>query len=264
MMKRWLARLRNRIWETDRLRRIENKLDRLIELQGEKTPRVHYCPMCERTSAFLPQGERKRPNARCPHCGSLERHRMLWHFLQTQQRDLLSRGGRWIHFAPEPALRDKLQSLPSIRYHTADLSIQNVTCRVDLQSLPFRDESYDAIICSHVLEHVPDDKKAMRDMCRILRAGGSAFVLVPIKTSLPRTYEDPTITSTEERRTHFGQRDHLRWYAMDIVDRLQDAGFAVTVHEYPSTLLSAAEAERMRITRDRVLHCMKPHPRKPG
>jgi SAM-dependent methyltransferase len=189
--------------------------------------------------AFLPAGERHavlaelsivgggwRSNAVCPVCGSGDRARLLYLYLKNRPH-LLSSGTKLLHVAPEHHLSAWLRSKPGIEHVTADLTAGNVDFNFDLTKIPFADATFDAIICSHVLEHIPNDDVAMAELLRVLKQGGWALLQVPISLSLSVTYEDFSITDPAERERAFGQHDHVRVYAMDYVDRLQQAGFAV-------------------------------------
>ncbi len=196
-----------------------------------------YCPCCRSESGkFLPYGLRPRPNARCPRCGSLERHRLLWLFL-TGREEMLSASTRLLHIAPEPILSTLLRSSLGSRYVSADLG-HTGDVRLDVTALPFRHDTFDAVICNHVLEHVPDDRSAMREFRRILRTPGWAILESPVNGRLEKTYEDPAIVDPAERERAFGQFDHVRVYGRDFQDRLREAGFDLE----PATCAALAEA----------------------
>ena len=183
----------------------------------------HECPICgAHLSHFLVL---HRPFFRwCPVCRSLQRHRSSW--LYIRQRILPARPvQRVLHFAPEPALTQAFHRLPGITYVSLDLCNPRVTIRANAEHLPFTSEAFDLIYCSHVLEHVPDDRTAMHEMYRVMRCGGVAIILIPLWNK--PTYEDQSITDPCERERLFGQFDHVRWYGLDIIERLTDAGFAV-------------------------------------
>ena len=167
-----------------------------------------------------------RPRALCWRCGSHERHRAQMLLLQ-QRPDLLTRTTELLHFAPEWCMQRRLQATPSLRYVTADLYLDSTDLKLDLQAIDLPDDSYGAVICSHVLEHVDDDAAAMRELCRITKPGGWVLVMVPLDLNRTATYEDPSITDPAERERVFWQYDHVRVYAPDIADRLTEAGFAV-------------------------------------
>lgn len=215
------------------------------------------CPVCGgRSRRFLPYGVVPRADARCLRCGALERHRLVWLYF-AQHSDLFDRPSpRVLHIAPEPAFARRLRRRLGPGYVTADIAGGGTTEACDVTHLPHRDESFDVVYCSHVLEHVPDDRRAMREMARVLRPTGWAMVLVPITAE--RTDEDPTITDPAERLRRFGQHDHVRRYGPDYVDRLRDAGFAVDVVRV-ADLVSPRDAERMGLTRaaGELFHCRR-------
>ena len=137
-----------------------------------------------------------------------------------------------LHFAPERALGQALAGAPGIEYMSADLEDPAAMEHFDITDIPHPDGSFDVILCIHVLEHVEDDRKAMRELRRILRADGFAIVLVPLDLDRAETFEDPSITDPAERERAFWQADHLRLYGRDFPDRLREAGFDVTVDRW--------------------------------
>ncbi len=183
------------------------------------------CPLCGWTGPeFLPQGRLARPNALCGKCSSLERHRALYLYLRDKTQ-LLAGETRLLHFAPERALREVFESDGAIEYVTTDLEMSDVSVRMDICELLFKDATFDCVICSHVLEHVPDDRLAIREILRVLKPQGLALIMVPINR--PATFEDPAAVTPEEREQAFGQRDHVRIYGEDFSDRLRETGFDV-------------------------------------
>jgi hypothetical protein len=185
------------------------------------------CPICEGSwRAFLPfgVGGRLRRGALCPGCGSLERDRAAWlHFQSPEER--LHSGTRILHVAPERCLEPRLRRLLGPRYVTGDLLRDDVDRKLSIENLPFEDHEFDAIVCNHVLEHVLDDRRALRELHRVLVSGGWALLQVPLVEGLAQTQEDPSVSTARERRRRFGQHDHVRAYGKDYVDRLRDAGF---------------------------------------
>jgi SAM-dependent methyltransferase len=157
----------------------------------------------------------------CPRCRSHPRHRAI--ALLLARGDLPGR--RLLHFAPEPLLDPIFARLPGVERVTADLHAP-ADLRLDITEMDLPDSSFDLILCSHVFEHVPDDRDAMRELRRVLTDGGMALVLVPYRPGV-MTYEDPTITSPLNRMVAFGQQDHVRIYGNDLPDRLREAGFEV-------------------------------------
>jgi SAM-dependent methyltransferase len=145
-----------------------------------------------------------------------------------------------LHLAPEHSIERLLRGLPQLAYTTADIASPLADERFDITAIPRADESFDAIICSHVLEHVDDDRAAMRELRRVLRPGGWAIVMVPVDDTRAETYEDPTITEPAERRRAFHQEDHVRVYGRDFPERLRAAGFEVTLDDFAFRLDAAA------------------------
>lgn len=201
---------------------------------------IRICPVCNtKTDEFLPFAgdprKQQRPNAKCASCGALERHRLVWLYLLNETDLFLgSKRKRILHVAPEPALFSKLRQEPLLDYVSADLDptfARGEMETMDITSIQHPAESFDVIYCSHVLEHVPDDRKAMREFARVLKASGWAIILVPVLRAV--TEEDSSVTDPAERSRRFGQIDHVRAYGPDFADRLADAGFDVTVDYYP-------------------------------
>ena len=192
------------------------------------------CPLCGcRRRKFLPYGYvSPRENALCPNCLALERHRLLWLWLLRESD--LGRGAvalpRLLHIAPEVALMRKFRKMYSSqpdRYITADLESPLADMHFDVQQIPMGDGEVDTIICNHILEHVEDDSKALRELYRILRPNGWAVILSPVDLEREHTFEDDTITDPKERTRIFGQYDHRRIYGRDYVERLAAVGFEV-------------------------------------
>ena len=174
---------------------------------------------------FLPYGYGKqRPNALSPGTLSLERHRQMWLYLQNET-DFFTKNYQVLHIAPEQEFLRKFKKMKNLDYTSADLFSPIVDVKADILDLPFDSESFDVVICNHVLEHIEDDRKAMSELFRVMKHGGWGIFQVPMKNSLEKTYEDFTIKDPKERQKHFGQYDHVRWYGMDYFDRLRSVGF---------------------------------------
>jgi SAM-dependent methyltransferase len=179
------------------------------------------CPCCG--SEYRELAPLNGPNRMCWQCGSLERDRLLWLFFDRHP-SLLRGGMSILHVAPEESLRPRLERVAG-RYICGDLDGAAGEHIIDITNLPFADGSFDAVVCNHVLEHVPDDRAAMRELRRVVRTGGWAILLVP-DVELELTIEDPSVTDPRERLRRFGQEDHVRRYGLDYLDRLRAAGFS--------------------------------------
>ena len=218
--------------------------------------RARYCPVCEsRCRRFLAHGppSRKVQNAVCPVCLSHPRLRLAWLVLRARTDLLDGRPKRILHVAPEPALTRLLHRVRNIEIVSADLDSPHAMLSLDIMRIQMPDGSFDVVLCSHVLEHVDDDRRAMRELLRVLRPGGWAMIQVPI-SSKP-TFEDPSITDPAERERLFWQADHVRLYGVDIADRLTEAGFAVET-VFGDQLVPADERVRTGIyPRDAVFLC---------
>ncbi len=186
--------------------------------------------------AFLPYGYNKiRNNVLSPSTYSLERHRLLWLYLKNETSFFKAKL-KVLHFAPESALMNQFKKLKNLSYDTIDLNSPIADIKADICDLPFLDNSYDFILCNHVLEHIVDDSKAMRELFRVLKKNGIGIFQVPIDYNRDTTFEDFSVTNKKERNKLFGQYDHVRIYGLDFFDRLQKAGFSVERCEYTSKL----------------------------
>lgn len=221
-------------------------------LRGSK----FHCPLCQTSySFFLRMGKPIRPNARCPGCGSLERHRLLWAGLeQYYKKGVLKIGGRLLHMAPEPCIARRLQE--SYECISADMGAMNVQVRTDVTQLCFPDNCFDVVICNHVLEHVPEDAKALSEVYRVLKPGGWASLQVPIAGE--HTQEDLSICDPLTRTRLYGQSDHVRQYGTDFANRVKAAGFdALVVHK--DSFLSPTELSRLSVAcEDALILGLKP------
>lgn len=203
------------------------------------------CPICgSHYRRFMPYGYvESRENALCPRCMALERHRLLWLYLQRES-DLFSSKKKVLHVAPERCFMQRIGSfIGKENYITADLESPLATVKANIEELPFEDSSFDMIICNHILEHVDNDHKALAEIFRVLRPQGSAILMCPVNYEREVTYEDPTIVDELLREQHFGQKDHLREYGRDYPQRIAQAGFKVDSIDY-ITHLEQTEAVR--------------------
>lgn len=171
----------------------------------------------------------------------MERHRLTIAFLRQETNLFDGQRKDLLHVAPEAAFQKMFAEAAGDGYLTADLMAAGVMEKMDITDIQHPDESFDVIYCSHVLEHVPDDRKAMREFFRTLRPSGWAVLNVPITSD--KTFEDPSVTDPKERERLFGQNDHVRRYGPDYKDRLEEAGFHVAVHS-PDKFLSDSEIVR--------------------
>lgn len=215
-----------------------------------------WCPACHRdVAAFGPGGPKARPNAKCPHCGALERHRFLAYILD-HHGPVLATSDAVLDIAPQKQIAGLLQRLSGTAYIGTDLfGHLEIDIRTDLTKLPFKGGSIDAIVCYHVLEHIPDDQAAMRELSRILKPGGLLFLQVPWRRRVV-TDEDPS-APVEERLRRFGQDDHVRYYGSDFESRLARNGLRPG-RIRPSTLLTESQLQRYGIPGKDFMWVCKP------
>lgn len=216
-----------------------------------------YCPVCGKSSnRFKPFGRVQREDAACVHCRALERHRLVWLFLEKETDLFNGKPKKMLHVAPEQCLESRLKNRLKDNYLTADLMNPHAMVKMDICDIQFPDQSFDVIYCSHVLEHVWDDKKAIREFFRVLKNSRWAILNVPITRE--QTFEDSSIVDPKERLRAFGQEDHVRCYGPDYVERLRDAGFTVKIAR-PGDLVSKDEAVKMGLTpaSGEVYYCTK-------
>jgi len=186
--------------------------------------------------SFLPYGYgNQRNNVLSPSTLSLERHRLLWLYLKNET-NFFSAEKKMLHFAPEQAFYKRFKKMKNLEYVTTDLNSPLADVKADICNLPFKDNEFDMILCNHVLEHIPDDTKAMQELHRILKIGGYGIFQIPQDLSREKTFEDDTITDKKERAKIFGQYDHVRIYGRDYFDKLRSIGFKVEEVDYTATL----------------------------
>ena len=208
---------------------------------------------------FLPYGYgNQRNNVLSPSTLSLERHRLLWLYLQNETdffqsksvsdapitnnkriklRDTESSSVlKVLHFAPEQEFYKRFKKQTNIYYTTTDLLSPLADVKADICNLPFEDNTYDIIFCNHVLEHIPDDTKAMQELYRVLKPGGMGVFQIPQDLSRATTFSDDTIVDQKERAKIFGQYDHVRVYGRDYFDKLRSIGFKVIEEDYTNKI----------------------------
>ncbi len=191
--------------------------------------------------SFLPYGYgNQRNNVLSPATLSLERHRLLWLYLQNEtdffSSESLTERKKVLHFAPEQCFLKRFRKLKNLDYTTTDLLSPIADVKADICDLPFEDNSYDIILCNHVLEHIPDDTKAMQELYRVMKPGGYGVFQIPQDLSRESSFEDNSITNPKERARIFGQYDHVRVYGRDYFDKLRSIGFKVDEVDYTATL----------------------------
>jgi len=202
--------------------------------------------------SFMPYGyESPRENVLSPSTLSLERHRLLWLYLK-KETDFFSAPLKILHFAPEQAFYKRFRKLKNLDYTTTDLNSPLADVKADICNLPFENETFDVILCNHVLEHIPDDTKAMSEMHRVLKKGGWGIFQIPQDLKRDKTFEDDTITDKKERTKIFGQYDHVRIYGRDYFDKLRSVGFTVEEVDYTASL-PTSDIERYRLAKGEII-----------
>ncbi|MBN1433375.1 class I SAM-dependent methyltransferase [Candidatus Fermentibacterales bacterium] len=256
-----LARLARRIAALlpasaeDLLHRVAGRL-RSLRYAGSR----YRCPCCGGGFARMLSWDPSDPdddNRMCPRCHSQSRHRLLLTYLE-RETGLFSQEVRLLHFAPERFLARIFRSRPGILYVPVDLEMSRVSARVDVTSLGFREACFDAIVCNHVLEHVPDDEAAIRELCRVLAPGGWAVVMAPVDHDRAETLEDPSVRDPMERRRLFGQSDHVRVYGRDYIDRLNRAEWAASELHYADELDPGLRESLALMEREYIYLARKP------
>ncbi|MBT8299744.1 MAG: methyltransferase domain-containing protein [Maribacter sp.] len=206
--------------------------------------------------SFLPYGyENPRDNVLSPSTLSLERHRLLWLFLKSHTT-FFNANLKVLHFAPEQAFYHRFKRLDNLDYTTTDLNSPLADVEADICNLPFEDNSYDVILCNHVLEHIPNDQKALQELYRILKPGGWGVFQIPQDLKREHTFEDDSITDKRERARIFGQYDHVRIYGRDYFDKLRNVGFVVEEVNY-SAKLSQEEIKKYRLAKGEIIPFVK-------
>lgn len=201
---------------------------------------------------LLPYGRvTVRENALAPNSLSLERHRLIWLYLQ-RKTDFFVAPGKVLHVAPEYCFLKPFKRLKNIEYVTADLVSPWADVKLDVQAMPFPDNSFDIVLCNHVLEHVENDRKAMAEILRVLKPGGFAILQVPMDTNMEKTLEVPEYNTPELREKYYQQRDHLRLYGRDYAQRLASVGFDVQEDDFVRQL-NPQEAEYFALPKNEIL-----------
>ena len=173
----------------------------------------------------------------CPRCGAHDRERHLLLYIRATGLFDKLHGMRVLHFAPERRLWPKIAAATPAEYIRCDLfpAAPDVV-KVDIESMPFADEAFDLVIANHVLEHVRDDGKAVREVARVLAPGGFAILQTPYSGKLQRTWQDDGIDTPQARLQAYGQEDHVRLFGRDIFERIAGAGFEPHVRRHEEVL----------------------------
>jgi len=191
------------------------------------------CPVCDaKYRKFLPYGRfNTRENALCPSCLSLERHRLMWLYLQ-RGTDFFKAPLKVLHVAPEYCFLKRFDRLQNLDYITADIESPLAKVKMDVHDIPFEENTFDVVFCNHTLEHVKNDMQALQELRHVLKPAGWGIIQSPINIKRETTYEDANITSEKEREIHFGQNDHVREYGLDYPNRLEQGGFEVYIDKF--------------------------------
>tara|TARA_B100001540_G_scaffold173934_1_gene153706 strand:- start:8888 stop:9655 length:768 start_codon:yes stop_codon:yes gene_type:complete len=188
---------------------------------------------------LLPYGRlRSRENAIAPDSMSLERHRLMWLFLK-EKTNFFHDNLKCLHIAPEYCFIKLFKSMKNLDYITADLISPWADIKMDVHEIPFEDNTFDVVICNHVLEHVANADQVMKEFFRVMKVGGWGIFQVPIDKNNPNTEEDPLVTDPKERERLYWQSDHLRLFGLDYGKKLANAGFTVTEDDFINTLPSS-------------------------
>lgn len=237
------------------------KLKRFVRKYALRGRNVHCCLCNKKFITFLPAGDEMRAHARCPGCYAIDRHRQLWLTIAPILENV-TKPVRLLHIAPEKPLAARLRKMKHVQYDAIDKfekgyhypgSVRNM----DLTALSFADNAFDIFLCSHVLEHIQDDKKAMQELYRVLKPGGEGFIMVPYFPELDATYEDASILTPEQRKIKFGQHDHVRKYGADLVQKLNAIGFEVEVLSIENKYIGAEKIRLGLMHAEPVFHVRK-------
>jgi SAM-dependent methyltransferase len=214
-----------------------------------------HCPICQSDIRSFLKLHRSH-HLWCPICRSLQRHRLAWIFLNSSDVQLYGTPKSFLHIGPEPALSERLQRIYNLKYVSADLNNSKARVKMDICYIPFPPNSFDIIFCSHVLEHVTNDRQAIQEFFRVLKPQGKAFLMVPIISQ--STFEDLSIHDPFERLRLFGQHDHVRKYGYDFIKRLENANFLVKI----TTVESLVQYDQMIFwglnRKENIFICEKP------
>jgi SAM-dependent methyltransferase len=187
---------------------------------------------------------------------SLERHRLIWLFLK-EKTNFFNDKIKFLHIAPEFCFIKLFKNQSNLDYTTADLNSPWADVKMDVHEIPFEEETFDVIMCNHVLEHVEDAHKVMTEFYRVMKKGGWGIFQVPIDTNREETFDDPSITDPKEREKHYWQSDHLRLFGKDYGKKLSAAGFEVIEDPFVN-LLDPELIDRYALPKGEIIYlCQK-------
>jgi len=228
-----------------------------------------FCPTCRgHFRKFLPLGKEIpvikkyfpggfRKNAKCPRCRSTERERLYYLYFTKHHPKIFEDNIKLLHIAPEPQLRKIFNSHSNINYINGDLYNPQADEVIDITSINYDDDVFDIILCSHVLEHVQEDKLAMSELFRVLKPGGLAIIQVPVSLVLEETFEDSSIIEPEDREKYYGQDNHVRIYGTDYIEKLKNSGFKVSVYDFIGEM-DPLDVQKYSLLKDEKLYlCSK-------
>lgn len=246
------------------LRHVPRKYLQLVSHFGVKVLSIFYrgegveCNVCgSEFRKFLPYGRSGRDNALCPNCLALERHRLMYLYLQ-RKTNFFKDNLKLLHVAPEYCFIDRFEKMKNLDYITADIESPLAKVKMDIHQIPFEANTFDVAFCNHVMEHVDDDIKAMSELHRVLKPGGWAIIQSPQDWARATTFEDPSITDPKEREKHYWQDDHLRLFGRDYGKRLEKGGFKVTEDRFVMNELTPQEVKRFALPANEVIYfCQK-------
>jgi SAM-dependent methyltransferase len=197
-----------------------------------------------------------RENVLCPHDLTLERHRLIWLYLQKKSNFFFDEQLAFLHIAPEQCFLPHFRKLKNLDYLTGDLVSPIADLHFDLHHIPLEENRFDVIFCNHVLEHVADSKQCMAELYRVMRPGGWGIFQVPQDFTRADTYEDASIQSEADRAKHYWQKDHLRLFGANYPEKLAEVGFEYVALK-PDELVSAEEVDRYRLNPNEILYIFR-------
>lgn len=225
------------------IRHVPRKYLQLVSHVALKAVALFYkgneveCPVCgSQFARFMPYGRTNpRNNALCPSCLALERHRLMWVYLQ-EKTNFFQAPLKVLHVAPEHCFIHRFEAMNNLDYITADIESPLAKVKMDIHAIPFEANTFDVAFCNHVMEHVDNDIQAMSELHRVLKPNGWAIIQSPMDVSRSTTLEDPAITSEADREKHYWQKDHVRLYGQDYQNRLEKVGFQVKADKFVQEL----------------------------